>query len=257
MNIRVLLRFSVYNTFVQCLNINNYYTNMKIAKQLLSFSLIAGLLAACNNSAPEANVQAEEAKEVDETKTVEAATYKVLTDSDEISWRGFETFSGDEHTGVVQVSEGAFKVKEGSLVGGSFTIDMKSIEDQDLEGEWKTKLEGHLMSPDFFAVDSFPTARFEITEVAPVEASNDSVDVSHNITGNLTLRGITKSITFAAKVSMDDNNVSLNAPDLRIDRSQWNVRFRSTSFAEFTDVAKDKVIDNTIELKINVQAKKA
>ncbi|MCR9154845.1 MAG: YceI family protein [Croceimicrobium sp.] len=229
---------------------------MKIAKQLLSLSLVASMFVACNN-APETNVEAEEAQAVDETKTAEAASYAALTDGDEISWRGFETLSGDDHTGVIQVSDGELKVENGALVGGKIVIDMTSINDQDLEGEYKAKLEGHLKSADFFAVDSFPTATFEITNVAPIEATNDSMDVNQNITGNLTLRGITKSITFAAKVSVDDNNVSLMANDVRIDRSQWNVRFRSTSFAEFAEIAKEKVIDNTLELQINMQAAKS
>ncbi len=229
---------------------------MKIAKQLLSLSLVAGLLAACNNSAPEANVEAEEAQAVDETATAEAATYAVLTDADEINWRGYKTYSEDQHVGVIQVSEGNFKVEDGNLVGGEFTIDMTSISGTDVEGEWKQKLDGHLKSADFFHVDSFPTATFVITAVAPYEAVNDSVEATHNITGNLDMHGITKSITFPAQVSIDDNNVSFNASNVVIDRSQWEVRFRSTSFTEFVDIAKENVIDNSIELGINLQASK-
>lgn len=228
---------------------------MKIAKQLFSLSIAATFMVACNNSAPEANVQAEEAQEVDETKAAEAANYAVLTDADEISWRGYKTFSDDQHTGVIQVSEGNFKVDNGALVGGEFTIDMNSISSTDMEGEYKQKLEGHLKSADFFAVDSFPTATFVITDVVAVEPV-DSSEVTHNVSGNLTMRGVTKGITFGAKVSMDDNNVSLNATNVVLDRSQWNVRFRSTSFAEFVDLAKENVIDNALELQINIQAAK-
>ncbi len=251
-------RFILCYTFVQCLNINTKNAQMKITKQLLSIGLAAGLMAACNNSAPEANVVAEDAKQVDETKSAEAQSYAVLTDADEISWRGYKTFSSDEHTGTLQVSEGEFKVKDGELVGGSFTIDMNTINNSDLEGEWKAKLEGHLKSADFFAVDTFPTAKFEITEVNAIDPAGDSAQAAtHSVTGNLSLRGETKSITFDAKISVDDNNVSFNASDVVLDRSQWNVRFRSTSFTEFADIAKENVIDNSLELQINVQAAKS
>lgn len=256
MNKLAIARLFLCCTFVQCLNINSKKrSKMKIAKQIFALSLVASMVA-CNN-APEANVQAEEAKQVDETKSVEAVTYAALTDADEISWRGYKTYSNSEHTGVIQVSEGEFKVKEGQLVGGEFTIDMNSIQNSDVESdEYRAKLEGHLKSPDFFHVDSFPTASFVITEVSPAEAGAES-EVTHNITGNLTLRGITKSITFGAKVSVDDNNVSLSAPKVIIDRSQWNVRFRSTSFAAFADIAKEEAIDNSIELNLNIQGAKS
>ncbi|WP_421754522.1 YceI family protein [Croceimicrobium sp.] len=228
---------------------------MKIAKQIFALSLATAMVA-CNN-APEANVQAEDAKQVDETKSAEAVTYAALTDADEISWRGYKTYSKDEHRGVIQVSEGNFKVKDGELVGGEFTIDMNSIQNSDVESdEYRAKLEGHLKSPDFFAVDSFPTATFVITEVNPADAAVES-GATHNITGNLTLRGVTKSVTFGAKVSIDENNVSLTASNIIIDRSQWNVRFRSTSFAQFADIAKEEAIDNSIELNLNIQGAKS
>ncbi len=227
-------------------------------KNTRNFLALGALIftVACNN-APEANVQAEDAKEVDATKSAEAVKYAVLTDADEINWRGYKTYSGDEHVGTIQVTDGNFEVKEGEIVGGSFTIDMNSISNSDVESdEYRAKLEGHLKSPDFFAVDSFPTANFVITDVSPVEATAES-NATHNVTGNLTLRGITKSITFGAKISMDENNVSLNASDVIIDRSQWNVKFRSTSFAQFADIAKEEAIDNSIELNINLQGAKS
>lgn len=229
--------------------------NMKNMRNFLVLGTL--IFAVACNQAPEANVQAEEAKEVDASKTAEAASYAVLTDADEINWRGYKTVTGDSHTGTLQISEGSFEVKDGAVVGASFTIDMNSIVNSDVESdEYRAKLEGHLKSPDFFAVDSFPTATFVITEVTPIEAVEGS-ETTHDITGNLTLRGITKSITIGAKISVDDNNVSFNAPDVVIDRSQWNVKFRSTSFAAFADIAKEEVISNSLELKINVQAAKS
>lgn len=230
---------------------------MNIRKNFFALGLI-GMAVACNSGAPEATVEASDAQEVKETSAA-ASIYSVTTEGDEIAWEGYKTFNvGDAHNGTIQVTEGSFKVEDGNLVGGEFTIDMQSISDLDLaeSPEYQAKLEGHLKSPDFFAVDSFPTAQFVITGAEAVSAE-DTSGATHNVTGNLTLRGITKSITIPAEVNISDDKVSFHTPEFVIDRSQWNVRFRSTSFSEFTDLAKDKVIDNNIKLEVDLEATKA
>ncbi len=46
-------------------------------------------------------------------------------------------------------------MKDGLIIGGTFIVNMKSLNVQDLTGEWKEKLEGHLRSDDFFSVEKF------------------------------------------------------------------------------------------------------
>jgi polyisoprenoid-binding protein YceI len=229
---------------------------MKTSSKFLGIITISSLVVACNSNAPTEAIETKEAEEVTPTE-VTAVSYEVVTEGDEVNWEGYETFSGDNHYGTVQVTEGAFEVEEGTIVGGNFTIDMNSINSMDLaeKPEMKGKLEGHLKSPDFFAVDSFPNAMFEVTAVKVAE--NDTTGATHHIDGNLTLRGITKNITIPAMVNMENGMIGFATPEFVIDRSQWNVRFRSTSFAEFANVAKDKAIDNNIKLKIDLKAKKA
>ncbi len=230
---------------------------MKITNKLFAFA-IASSLVACNSGAPETTVEASDAKEV-KTETVETINYSVATTGDEIAWEGYKTFNvGDAHNGTIQVSEGSFLVEGDQLVGGSFTIDMASINNLDLaeSPEYKAKLEGHLKSPDFFAVDSFPTAKFEITGAEAVGAE-DTTGATHNISGNLTLRGITKNVTVPAMVEMTDAGINFSTPEFVIDRSQWDVKFRSTSFTEFADIAKDNIIDNNIKLSVALKASKA
>ena len=223
-------------------------------KKFFMLAFAASFAVACNN-APDEAVEATDAQEVAAPETTTAA-YTVVADGDEIMWEGYETLSGDSHNGTLQITEGTLNVEEDQLVGGSFTIDMTSINDLDLEDpEYKAKLEGHLKSDDFFGVDSFPTAMFEVTGVKAVD--NDTTGATHHLSGNLTLRGITKNITVPAMVSMADDMVMVKTPEFVIDRSKWNVRFRSTSFAEFADVAKDKAIDNNLKLQVNLKASKA
>lgn len=171
-----------------------------------------------------------------ETKTA------VVEDS-KITWIGRKV--GGSHNGSINLKEGALQMENGKIIGGRFVIDMTSITDEDLSGEYKTKLEGHLKSDDFFGVEKYPTATFEITEAIPQGPGN------YKITGNITIKGITKEIKFPAKVT-EDNGVYTATANLTIDRSEYNVRYGSGSF--FDDLG-DKVIYDDFDLSVSISAK--
>lgn len=229
---------------------------MKFTKTILPIAALTFGLVSCNSSAPGESVETKEAQEVSKSEDKGAIKYSVDTEGDEVMWEGYKTYADGSHYGTIQVNNGSFVVEGGSLKGGSFTIDMKSIHSQDLKGDKEKyqKLVGHLKSPDFFAVDSFPTAKFEITDAKPASA-DDTTGATHHVSGNLTLRGITKNITIPAKVGIENNTVSFSTPEFVIDRSKWNVKFRSTSFAEFEEIAKEKAIADNIKLRVDLEAK--
>lgn len=131
----------------------------------------------------------------DAAAATEAATvYAVNTTSSVINWVGKKSFIPDQHNGTIKLSSGKLALENGKLVAGEFEIDMNSIVDEDLKKEdMNAKLVGHLKSDDFFAVETYPTAKFEITNVEVLEGNPSA---THNITGNLTMRGTTKEITF-------------------------------------------------------------
>ena len=209
-----------------------------------------GLFVASCNSDKAAEATTGEAQEV----TANGAAETVALDSGStVAWRGFKTYVQSEHLGTVNVQEGAFEVADGKLVGGTITIDMNSITCTDLEDEGKRGyLEGHLKSQDFFFVDSFPTAVFEIVEVLdPSEATKYST-----VTGNLTLRGTTNSITFPADVVVGEEGVKFMAPTFSIDRTLWGAKFHDRDDATIAESLKDDLIDHSIELTIKVKATK-
>lgn len=212
---------------------------------LAAIALSAALAWACGS-----NTEAVEATEAQEVPAHLAATQASADiDASTINWKGFKTFTNDSHVGTIALQEGAFQLQDGKLVGGRFVIDMNAIVCTDLEDEnYNTKLVNHLKSNDFFAVDSFPTAVFEITNV--VEEANAEKGTSHVISGNLTIRGITKNISFPANVTIDENGVFLNAPEFGVNRTQFNVMFRSSGIA---GVLKDQLIDDNILLTFNVK----
>ena len=216
----------------------------------LALMAVLGLFVASCNSDKAAEATTGEAQEV----TANGAGETVALDSGStVAWRGFKTYVQSEHLGTVNVQEGTFEVADGKLVGGTITIDMNSITCTDLEDEGKRGyLEGHLKSQDFFFVDSFPTAVFEIVEVLdPSEATKYST-----VTGNLTLRGTTNSITFPADVAVVEDGVKFMAPTFSIDRTLWGAKFHDRDDATIAESLKDDLIDHSIELTIKVKATK-
>lgn len=216
----------------------------------LALMAALGLFVASCNSDKAAEATTGEAQEV----TANGAAETVALDSGStVAWRGFKTYVQSEHLGTVNVQEGAFEVADGKLVGGTITIDMNSITCTDIEDEGKRGyLEGHLKSQDFFFVDSFPTAVFEIVEVLdPSEATKYST-----VTGNLTLRGTTNSITFPADVLVGEEGVKFIAPTFSIDRTLWGAKFHDRDDATIAESLKDDLIDHSIELTIKVKATK-
>ena len=210
-----------------------------------AFSMVL-LLASCAD-APEG--QKVEANEAVATETAEMAsdamTYVIDTETSQINWVGSKP--GGEHMGTVQLASGGLMVKDENLTSGNFVLDMNSITDTDLEGEKKAKLEGHLKTGDFFEVEKFPTATFEITSV---KATTETPDATHHITGNLTMKGTTKSVTLPAKVEMTEKGLMASTPKFTINRTEWGVNFKSGILG----VAKDEAIHDEIGLQIQLAA---
>ena len=128
---------------------------------------------------------------------------------------------------------------------------MKSIEVTDLTGDRKAKLEKHLKSEDFFAVDSFPTAAYELLSLSPlsgVEAGKPNFMVS----GKLTIKGITHDFSFPALIRFEGSSMTATG-EMKVDRSKFNVTYRSKTF--FEDVG-DKIIYDEFVLKLNIRAEK-
>lgn len=128
---------------------------------------------------------------------------------------------------------------------------MKSIVNEDQKDEESNKkLVGHLSSPDFFDVAKFPTAKIEITKV---DALNDDTKPNANfsVTGNLTIKDITKSITFPAEIKIENGILTVKS-DFDIDRTDWNIKYGSGKFFENLG---DKVINDKFNLNLSIIAK--
>jgi polyisoprenoid-binding protein YceI len=208
-------------------------------KLILTLAVVASVLTACKGEKKE-KTEVKAAKEV----TVEVSTSNVDTEASVLDWKG--TKPTGAHNGIVHFKSGGIKLEGDKLVGGEFVIDMSTITNKDMEGsEGAGKLEGHLKSPDFFDIETYPTSKFVITEVT-------EADGKLNVTGNLTIKDVTKSITIPATLNTEAGVTTLKSETFSIDRADFNVKYGSK---KFFDNLKDKFIDDIMELSFEVKTK--
>ena len=171
------------------------------------------------------------------TTVATAQTKKVDVAKTKISWVGKKVTGA--HEGTVSLKEGNLVFNGKKLTGGTFTVDMNSIQVTDLKaGQGKEKLEGHLKADDFFGTDKYPTAKLNFTKVA---AKQNGL---YTVTADLTLKGITKPITFDITVN---GNKATSA--LKIDRTKFDIKYGSGSFF---DSLGDKAISDEFELAVEL-----
>jgi len=172
-------------------------------------------------------------------------TYNVDTTNSKVTWKGYKVTGS--HEGTINLKNGALQYENGTLKGGSFEIDMTTLAVTDLDGGMKGKLEGHLKSGDFFGVDKFPTAKFEVTKVVSRGTAGD-----YKVIGNLTIKETTKEIKFLTKI--DESAASpVATADITIDRSDYDIRYGSGSFF---DNLGDKTIYDEFELSVKLVVNK-
>lgn len=214
---------------------------------LLVFTFV---ISGCKNKAEEANTSQAEAAAVSESSS-EKFTVNVAESS--IEWKGFKPTG--THYGTISLDNGVFKTDDGKLQSGTFLIDMNSISVSDLEaGDGKENLEAHLKGTvegkenHFFDVTKFPSAAFEITSTESLAAGKT------RLSGNLTIKGQKHNISFPVTITNTDDQMTIESDSFTIDRTKWNVNYGSKSI--FDDLG-DKFINDDIELKISIKAKKA
>ena len=153
-----------------------------------------------------------------------------------------------KHNGIVSLKSGSIEIEENNIIGGSFSIDMTSINTTDLKGEYKDKLDGHLKSKDFLNVEEFNTATFKINTVKSLKSDEG---FNHTIAGELTIKGITHPIAFPANIKITDGKLAAYG-EMTIDRTKYDIKYGSASFFESIG---DKAIMDDFIMKISLGAK--
>lgn len=208
-------------------------------KKMLFVAAIAMAFTACKSeidNKPSA-VVADTVAEIKEEPKVEAApaqaTSLTLVPADSsVAWVGAKV-TGDHKGGFNTISGTAELNEKNELSALKLEVDTTSVF-SDAE-----KLTGHLASPDFFDVANHPKASFELTNAVPATGEG----VTHTITGNMSIRGITKTISFPAKVEVADGQVTASS-EFTLKRFDFGIAYTGKA----DDLIKDDVL-----MKLNLK----
>lgn len=221
-------------------------------KMIIAASMFSLFFTACKETKTVDTAKTENAKEVSPAATA-GGDYQVDLATSLVQWTGKKVTG--QHSGTFNLSAGALKADANGITGGSFIIDINSLVALDQDPESNTKLGGHLKGADFFDAAKFPTAKFEITAVAPYQAPADTTQkvllngATHTVTGNLTLKDVTKSISFPAIVTIAGDQITANSKFL-LNRADFNMNYGNDKSL------KDKMIYPEVELGLKIVSKK-
>ena len=149
------------------------------------------------------------------------------------------------HNGTIKIRSGNLVFYCKQLAKGSINIDMNTITVNDLAKPDKQKLETNLKGDNFFDTGNFPTAKLDIISV---DHKSEAVHHFVTINGDLTLRGITKRITFTADVSRSTEGNFIAQSDIVINRRDWNIATKNFKY--------NALIYSDIHLNVLLQANK-
>jgi polyisoprenoid-binding protein YceI len=231
-------------------------------KMKLFAFLIAGSMAfvSCTNAPESDEAKTTDAKSVDNEKAGDV--WKLDVSNSKIDWVG--TKVSGYHVGTVPLKSGEIYVKNDQVTGGKFILDVANMEVVGPKGSdtsANNKLLGHLKSADFFDVQKNPEGSFELTDVKPYkgDAIKDTTDPrqeeinkykvtdpTHTVSGNLTLKGVTKNIEFPARITVSGNTAEATAK-FNIDRKDWGIVYPGKP---------DDLIRDAIHLGISIKAAK-
>ncbi len=216
----------------------------KIALGILSLSLF---MAACEDPAankPKATTTNSTTNSAANTQSATTPAAKPATKGEALALTPENSkveFTGSKVTGK---HDGGFKAFTGTIdlvnakpeeSGVTVDIDTNSVFSDD------EKLTGHLKSADFFDVEKFPKAKFTSTKIVADAAKGAG---NYTVTGDFNLHGQTKSITFPAKISVTDAEVSVDS-EFAINRKDFGIVYAGKA---------DDLIRDDVVIRLNLKS---
>ncbi len=176
--------------------------------------------------------------------------YSLVTDKSEVTWTGKKEI-GDSHTGTIKIASGMVTIEGTEIKAAEIVIDMDSIVNTDVKDPgYNKKLVDHLKNEDFFKVSEFKTATFKATKPAKIAGGKAT------LTGKLEIRG--KSVDASIPLTGIKNAADSATAEgkMSFDRTNFDVKYNSSSFPDLFKIAKDKVIKNEVDLSFKLAAAK-
>lgn len=169
--------------------------------------------------------------------------YSLVIPESFVNWQGMHVVGGNGHQGFIKPLMGTLAFDaNGSIAGGYFELDMNTITLTDKNDTSSDNgVVSHLKDPDFFDVKKYPKGVFQLTKA--IKANSDS---SYNITGQLTLRAITREIHFPATIVKQGEDIVAKA-SVTIDRTKWGITYQSGSIF---GVVKDELLEDRVPVSL-------
>lgn len=157
---------------------------------------------------------------------------------------------GVKHLGISNVRgefhdfNGQFVIAEDGTATASGTVKVASIDTN--EGD----RDGHLKSADFFDADTYPEITFQSTSITATDED------TYEITGDLTMHGVTKPITLTAEIGGSDADMYGNTrtgleATAELSRSDYGMKFNAALGSG------NMMVSDKVQLDLDIQAGKA
>jgi len=216
-------------------------------KVIISLFVLAVVFTSCKDSGKK--VETKEAQEVEIVKEAETVIYGTVKEGSELKWRATHLGGTGARFGRTSLKNASVLVNDKKVTNGTFVMDITALTvDNFDDAKQKEQLEGHLKSADFFNVEKYPSATFELTNV-----ENTVEKYNSRITGNLTILAVTKSVTFNANIVIKDDSVAINSEDFSVNRQDWGLSYHTEGDA---GVPKDYLITDAVGFTISVTVTK-
>lgn len=204
---------------------------------------LTGVVACRDRSAAIAASTSPVTEQPSSTPVGSVVGYSLVIPESFVNWKGMHAIGGNGHQGYIKPRTGTLAFDaNGTIAGGYFELDMNTITTTDKKDTSSDNgLISHLKDADFFDVRKYPRGMFQLTNA--IKTSGDS---SYNITGQLTLRGITREILFPATIIRNGEDIVATA-SLTIDRTKWGITYKSGSVLGFV---KDELLENNIPVSL-------
>jgi len=206
---------------------------------MIVVTILSGVMffTACSDpAADKTKAVTGEAAQVASPQNAQGQKYQITPQNSKID------FVGSKVTGSENGSFGNFSgqvdytgAPENSRV--NITINMNSVTTQ------SAGLDKHLKTADFFDVEKYPQAAFVSTAIKPGGENG----ATHTVTGNLTMHGVTKAITFPATIAVTPDTATVDS-SFSVNRKDFGINYAG---------AADNLIRDDVVLTLHIRASKA
>lgn len=164
-----------------------------------------------------------------DSKTSQTGIFKIDPERSIVRWIGRNLLN--QHNGTIPLKNATIALDKDRLISGSASLDMNRITCDDIEdAPISQMLIDHLRTDDFFLVDTYPTADFDLISVTPIESA-PSGSPNYNVSGTFTLRGKTQPPHFPATLGVNNEVIAFQA-QFDFDRVLWGSKYGSGKIYE-------------------------